>query len=150
MFKNDLIKGNSYEKKFGQWLADEHGFTKLIYHDGPEFDLKAVKESPDGVRTMTYEIKTDFYQYKTDNLAIEFFCLRRHKLTGIYETKANWFVYIFPQDKTYIFHPLVLKKYLEENTVPVVIGGDNNMALLYLLTREQAKSIAREVISGII
>lgn len=150
MFREDFKKGNTYEKKFAQWLADEHGYTKLFFNNDGDYDIKAVKESPDGVMAITFEVKTDFYPQQTGNLAIEFFCLRKHKLTGIFETKANLFVYIFPDDTTYVFHPLILKKYLTENNIKVTRGGDNNMAVMFLLTRQEAKQIAKQIISGII
>ena len=145
MFKEDLTKGQEYERKFAQYLADEKGYTTFSFSDDERWDILAVRETPDGRRADTFEVKADFYE-DTPNLAIELMCLHRGKLTGIWASQAKYFVYMFQHGKWYVFETVDIRKYIAENDVKIVRGGDNKYSVIALLTKKEAELIVKKII----
>jgi len=93
------------------------------------------------------EIKTDFYETKTDNLVFEVSC--GGKTSGVFVTKADLFVYFFPlylKDNVYVIKPSNLIKLLEENFQHCVIqGGDYGSAtMMYKVTRREFNSLFKK------
>lgn len=144
-FQTDLKKGQVYEKKFAQYLVDEHSYTHIQFNDDAKFDIIATREEPDETIKNTFEIKTDFYE-NTENMAIELMCLSRGKVTGLYATEANYFVYIFPHLNTYVFKVKDIKDFIKDNNIKITRGGDNNWAIIALAPINEIKNIAYKTI----
>jgi hypothetical protein len=78
-------------------------------------------------------------------LAIEVACIKRAKTTGLWSTKADWFVYM-KREEWYIFAPEKLKECLATHNVHITRGGDNNNALIFLLPEVEARTFATNII----
>jgi len=135
-FENDLLQGDRGEQAIARLLGAK-GMSEIAITSGntPEYDISCV--SPSGNR-VTYEVKTDYY-YDTGNMAIEFFCLRRWKPTGILASTADWYVYIYDQKREayFIKREALLEILTKPDKGSVVNGGDDNQSVMFKLPRHR-------------
>lgn len=137
-FHIDLATGNYWEKEFAKYLMSNSPvlYENPQYCDTSDYDLKIY--CPDNQAWTTFEIKAD--EYTTGNFAFELACMRREKPTGLWVTKANYFVVIFTQARiAYAFHTESLRRYIREEPLAartVTNGGDNNKSIIALIPIE--------------
>ena len=94
------------------------------------------KEVADMLENSTIEVKTERGQWlNTGNIVIEYSCYG--KPSGISNTKADfWFHNLALKDGNFcslVFPVATLKKYVLENKLRAISGGDNNAAQMYLV-----------------
>ena len=128
--------------KFGQYY--ERLLTRIIKNDGYEFcnnkdyDVKMVENGKEQI----YEVKTDRFTNKTNNICIEFEC--NNKPSGITSTKANRYAYFVlkPDDKYDLYiipTKSILKRIRKEMYKRIICCGDNKMSKTYLFDKEVFK-----------
>lgn len=138
MFKEDLQKANIEEETLAKKLMELNDYSGYELGDNSDYDIKIFEPTSSGVKTKTYELKHD--KHPSNNVAIEIMCLNREKLTGIYVTKADWFV-ILKWNKYHFIKPEKIKQYIKTHKVKITEGGDNNNAVMALLSREMLNEI---------
>ena len=91
-----------------------------------------------GEQVCTIEVKYDIMSAQTGNIAIEFFNPKSCKPSGISATKADYYIYQFPDLGFFFTRVNELKKYCEEHQPfrTITAGGDGN-ASLWLYHRER-------------
>jgi len=93
---------------------------------------------------ITVEVKIDFAAATTQNAAIEFWCLRRNKPTGILSTKANTWLHCIPEGNGLRCYELSVDR-LRRSVIEagrVVNGGEQQASALKLIPVEKIKSLA--------
>lgn len=144
-FNSDLKKGKIGENEIGTFFQ-KRGYK---WRHNPDEDVKYdIEIKKPGGPTIKIEIKTDQYELKrkTNNLAIEVFCLRRQKHSGVMASKSDYFIYYFPIEgvmymcKTEKLKEVIRTRMTQENGgIRRAVGGDDNMAVLYLIDRTICK-----------
>lgn len=128
-FQSDLKAGKVNEEKFAKYLESKE-FKDVKFCDFKSYDIIAQR----GGKFLTFEVKTDLIE--SENMAIEFFCLRRFEPSGIMATTADYWVQYFG-DNAVMFKAEVLKKFLQETKPKMVYGGDDKLALLFLVKKSE-------------
>ena len=141
-FVESMGEGDVGEEAVAKYLAD-NGFHSVIITSGynPNYDVSALRggsstETP-SIR-YTYEVKTDMYR-DTGNMAIELFCLRRQKATGLFASQADWYVYIFFHNKeAWFIKTDTLIELASQYPLKGMVtnGGDNNQAVMALIPKD--------------
>lgn len=88
------------------------------------------------VRQIKFEIKTDKYDC-TGNICIEKKC--SNKLSGVFHTEADYFIYYMPRYKKnnlYLFKPKELSIFLEKYNHTLKYLGDGGRSLSYIITKD--------------
>jgi hypothetical protein len=90
------------------------------------------------IKYITFEIKADRFD-KTGNLIFEKKC--SNKLSGLFATKADYFVYYLPryqEDNFYICKPDTLMDLIEDKFASCLNfgGGDNKKVISYLVNKQ--------------
>jgi hypothetical protein len=139
-FIGDLEKGKQGEIEIGEYFVTK-GFTYTTNPDNDsKWDIKI--KGPKGEKTL--EIKTDEYYLKkrTNNIAIEVYCKWRKKHSGLMASKADYFIYYFPEENiAYMCGTEKLKEVIrrrmvmEDGGIRRVEGGDGKAAVIYLIDR---------------
>jgi len=129
-FATDLKKGQENERRFAHWL-EEKGATEIKYNAWKDYDVMATL----GGRIRTFEIKTDFAT--TENVAIEFFCLRRKEPSGISSTRADYWVQFEGYGNGMMWKTSDLLDFIRSNKPKMVYGGDGKMSLMFLVKKEE-------------
>lgn len=100
-FKKDLKEGQKGERIIADYLEKNNGLTNITFNNDIKFDIMGEKDG----RTITFEVKTDRYeyfkQYKTFNMFIELSC--NNKPSGINATEAEYFIYYYPDLEVFYF-----------------------------------------------
>lgn len=138
-FKKDLKLGNHAENIVKNKLSlifDDFRFNKDESHD---ISAKYLNKE------YTFECKYDIMSEKTGNIAIEYFNTKKKQLSGIYATKADFWVIILPGDEIYVSKTDIVKNYLNNNKPYKVIesGGDKNSAMLLYKKEDILKNFIR-------
>lgn len=91
----------------------------------------------DFIGKLEFEIKTDKYPTNTGNLIFEKSCNR--KPSGVFATKAKFFIYFLPlfkQDNIYLIKSEKLRTLLEKYPNDIVSGGDyGSNTMMYKISR---------------
>lgn len=102
IFEDDLVTGQAGERAIANFLQDKLGWDWIYFNESS--DKQVLKEFDfymyDG-HHKSVEVKTDRYETyhgKTDNMVIEYSC--NDKPSGINATKADVFVYYYPDHET--------------------------------------------------
>ena len=100
----------------------------------PYYDIEIIKDNIN----IKYEVKTDRYTHKTNNICIE--CEYRGNLSGINISKSNFYAYfvINPNDKDdlYIIPTNSIKEYIENKLYKnIIYGGFNKYSKLYIFNK---------------
>lgn len=93
-FYKSLVQGNYGEKIVAEYLCQRNNWTIIKRNNDIKYDFMLWTD--EGKRT--WEVKTDMYEvYRgiTNNMVLETKC--RGKLSGISATKADYFIYYYPQ-----------------------------------------------------
>ena len=123
-----------------------------IFNNDSKFDIDLQygklkeKEIADMLENSKIEVKTERGQWlNTGNIVIEHACYG--KPSGISVTEADfWFHNLALPDGNFcslVFPVSILKKYIKENTLRSVRGGDNNAAELYLVSLKDLFNIKK-------
>jgi hypothetical protein len=122
----------------GRYIGgDTHGFLSLGYYSDYDFSLS------DGRK---YEVKFDKMYCSTGNIAIEFWCQRRNKETGVLVTRADFWITAIPtqaRDTIHCYEMPVskLRRLCIEYNGRVTYGGDNSSNVLKLITLDEIRMI---------
>jgi len=129
-FQKDLEQGKKYEKLALDYL--EYDKVKHIEGKFKEYDFIITKNNIN----YNIEVKSDRLASKTNNLVIEYEC--NNKPSGITATTADfWIYFIVFKDKNECYKiPTKELKEIVKNCKSVV-GGDNNLAKMYLLNKKE-------------
>lgn len=137
-FYSDLEDGELGERVFASYMVKKEGFELIKYNKDIDYDILMSKN---GLEVML-EVKCDRYEHFknviTDNIFIEVRC--SNKPSGIMATKANIFVYFFPdQESAYLIKVDKLKELL--NTRPDIFrraeqSGDDGRVIGYLINKK--------------
>jgi len=131
MFFKDLDFGKKYEKEL----------LKIIPHDSfntveglfKDYDIELIK---DNNKTL-YEVKSDRWTQKTNNVCIEFEC--SNKPSGISTTKSDYYAYFIIINDGYdliVIKTETIKKLIKEKKYnKIKMGGDNNNSIFYLFDK---------------
>lgn len=132
-FKNDLLLGKKYEKIF----IDLFKFEKYEIKQGlfREYDIKVINSSG---KEYYYEVKSDRYTHKTNNICIEF--QFKNKPSGIMTTLAKKIIYfIIKPNNDYdllLIPTKKIKREIEKKTYKQIRDlGDNKNSKCYLFDR---------------
>lgn len=91
----------------------------------------------DFIDKIEFEIKTDKYGIDTGNLIFEKSCNR--KPSGVFATKAKWFIYFLPlfkQDNIYLIKSENLRNLLKNYNNDLTSGGDyGSNTMMYKISR---------------
>lgn len=135
-FLDDLEDG-----KYGEYL-----FQRYLQLKGLDVDSAPEEEFPyyDVVSVLygkrqTYEVKTDRQIHKTGNLYIEFLNINRMNLSGIFTSKADFYVYIDKESLIgYVFNRGNLLSHIFELKVKTVKSRvDNQNALGWIIPLDE-------------
>jgi hypothetical protein len=124
-FRKDLSQGEMGEVEIGKYLEKERGLTILEYNKDYKYDILTEKDG----KQMTFEIKTDRYEYfkkeKTFNMFIELTC--SGKDSGITKTEADYFIYYYPDFEMFYFIEVnKLRELIQTLNLPLKTqSGDN-------------------------
>lgn len=125
----DLRKGQENEQRMASWLSD-HGFEDIKFCEWKGYDIMATI----GGKVRTFEVKTDFAE--TGNIAIEFMCLRRKETSGIMASSSDYWVQFDGYGSGMMWRTEDLREYIRNARPPMVYGGDNRDALMFLIRRD--------------
>jgi hypothetical protein len=131
-FINDLKSGELGEKVIGNYFSKLGYKIEFNSNKNADFDIKIIKDN----KVISLEIKTDEYYLKrrTNNMVFEVSC--NNKPSGLNSTKADYYVYYFPEEK--IAYMASISKI--KNIIPqcrTTYGGDGMRAKLYLVDRTE-------------
>lgn len=137
-FNTDLLIGKTGEEIVAQILSKRNYFSAYEINDNSDYDFIALDGKLQGIK---FEVKYDQYE-DTGNMAIEFFCLKRFKPTGIAISKSHYYCYIFAHSREcYIIKSQVLKSLIANlPRSKIVSGGDNNHSVLVLIPYKQFRN----------
>lgn len=152
-FNNDLEWGNHFE--ISSITLIERLFTKVLKKENKKLlycgsnnstsltELKkydtiygVYDEKGARLKTLTFEIKTD--KYPSNNAFIERTCSK--KLSGVFKTEADYFIYIMPlhqENNFFIIKPEHLIEMLNKGQYHLTSGGDGNRVTGYLVDRNE-------------
>jgi len=130
-FEKDLVIGQSGESIVASILSRKGYGETFISEATSDYDLCIETGKLAGT---TFEVKYDQYD-DTGNMAIEIFCLRRFKPTGIAISKSDYYCYIFKHSRKCLFIKTAkLKKLIASlSKARVITGGDNAHSVMILL-----------------
>lgn len=114
---NDLAAGNKGEIVIAEYLSNRRDYDIVEYRNDSKYDFMLKKDDT----TITFEVKTDRYEYLkkiiTGNFFIELSCNGRD--SGIMVTEADYFVYYFPdKEKAYLIESNRLKDLIQDEDIP--------------------------------
>lgn len=139
-FYADLSQGELGERVIASYFLIRGKFNKIEFRGaGKEYDLKC----HNGDVATTFEIKTDRYEFthgkETGNLFIETSCNK--KPSGINASKADYYVYYYPDREEFYLMPLPeLRLFLLNNKIHIQeLCGDGERVEGYLLNRDVCK-----------
>lgn len=160
-FKKDLKKGEWAEKQLVPFIENtvkNKNYNLLFNHYSheitknkrklKEYDIsfqvhKHGNKMYEENKRVTFEIKTDFYPNETNNLIFETKCNNRK--SGVSATKSTFFCYwrpLYLKENIWIMKSKNLLLLLEENFQHTLTnGGDNNLALMYVIPHNEFKEI---------
>jgi len=125
-----MQKGYLKSKDIGDYAENRVGeifssIGKVSKNDNVDYDLLVTYD-----KKFTIEIKYDFYSEKSGNIAIEYLNTKKNKPSGIYASKADFWVYYLGPELIYLIKKESLLKFVkEEKPHRKVHGGDNNSAM---------------------
>ncbi len=140
-FEKDLVVGQNGESIVASILSRKGYGKTFLSNDTSDYDLCIETGKLAGT---TFEVKYDQYD-DTGNMAIEIYCLRRFKPTGIAISKSDYYCYIFKHSRKCLFIKTAkLKKLISSlSKVKIITGGDNNQSVIILLKyKEHRKEFA--------
>ena len=113
----DLKEGNKGEIVIAEYLSNRRDYDIVEYRNDSKYDFMLKKDDT----TITFEVKTDRYEYLkktiTGNMFIELSCSGRD--SGIMVTEADYFVYYFPdKEKAYLIERNRLKDLIQSEDIP--------------------------------
>jgi len=127
-FEKDIERGKTGEDIAAVYLKHQHKAYHIDRVNGlhPEWDL--VAHMPGKLKTI--EVKTDFREIETGNIAIEF--LHRNKPSAILWSLAHWYVFVL-ENRVLCMKKRDLFKYLRENDFKIINGGNSDMSTFWLV-----------------
>ena len=137
---SDLKEGQKGERVIADYICEKRNYGVVEFRDDSQYDFKL---SSDTKSTITFEVKTDRWEHfkkcKTWNMFIELNC--NGKDSGIVASKADYFVYYFPDHEiAYIIGRDNLLKLIEENEFQVSTqAGDGGRVTGVLIHRNLHK-----------
>jgi len=125
----DLSRGQKGEKIAEKYLKEKHKAQFVFTIPGyfPAYDQIAVFKNG---KIRTIEVKTDYLEKKTGNIAIEF--RYKNKFSGILATQADWYIIIL-STRLFCMKKRDLFNFLRENEFKEIDGGDSNMSSFILV-----------------
>jgi hypothetical protein len=124
-FQEDLKLGNEYQQKFIELKGWKNYEVKKGYFK--PYDVI----DDEGIK---WEVKTDRYTQRTNNICIEFKC--SGNLSGISTTESKYYAYIVLRDGKFDLYEIPtrkIKKYIrKEKYHRIISGGYEKRARLYL------------------
>ena len=132
-FVKDCARGDVGEETVQKLYVDNKLPTSVVDPESPNrqyWDLNTIFNN----KSILQEIKTDYMEEKTGNLAIEV-SNTKGEPTGIAVTKAVfWVSVLLRRGKTSIWSTSTkkLKDYMNTHSPRIVVGGDHNSAVLHL------------------
>ena len=98
-----------------------------------EYDLSCIM--PYG--TVTLEVKTDLYEKKSNNVAVEYWNSKKNSPSGIGATTATLWIFVLADKSVWICRTSDLKDYCDKvKPLKDLLGGDDN-AMLKIYPRKQ-------------
>lgn len=131
-FKKDLEKGEDGEEIICKYFNNLGYKIEPNLNKNSDFDIKIIKND----KVILLEIKTDEYYLKkrTNNMVFEVSC--NNKPSGLNSTKADYYVYYFPEENiAYIASISKIKSIIPK--CRTTYGGDGMRAKLYLVDRTE-------------
>lgn len=139
-FISQLSQGELGERVIASFFLSQGKFNKVEFKGaGTEYDLKCYSDD----KSTTFEIKTDRYEFfkkkQTGNMFLEISC--NQKPSGINSSKADFYIYYFPDREEFYLMPLPeLRLFLVNQQIHIEqLCGDGNKFEGYLLNREVCK-----------
>jgi hypothetical protein len=147
-FHKDLKEGEKGERVIGEYLKGIN-FTNIIYNPNKnnEFDIKATYKG----KEVLIEVKTDRWEHFkntiTNNIFIE--CECSNKPSGLFTSKANLYVYYFPDQETcYFIKTQILKDFIKDNKqwlIKTSQSGDGGKVRGYKINKIENKEMFKIV-----
>jgi len=132
----DLSEGNKGERVVAEYFNKNFGLDDIKYNDDSKYDFVGVKNG----KSIYFEVKTDRYEYfkniDTYNIFVEVTC--SGKPSGILTSKADFFVYYFPDKEIFYIIPMDELRMLviKENDIELKdMSGDGGRTEGYLINR---------------
>jgi hypothetical protein len=129
-FKKDLKRGEDGENVIGDYFIERGYKIQKNLNKNGDFDIKIIKDN----KVISLEVKTDEYylKFRTNNMVFEVSC--GGKPSGLNSTKADYYVYYFPEEKiAYMASISKIKAIIPQ--CRTTYGGDGMRAKLYLVDR---------------
>jgi len=140
-FKNDLNQGEMGERVIANYFLLRRAIKKIEFlGKGKDWDF--ICQDVNG-KIITFEVKTDRYEFKkgitTGNMFIEISC--NQKPSGINASKADYFVYYYPDLEIFYLMPLPeFRLFLLKEKINIAeLCGDGQRTEGYLLDRNLCK-----------
>lgn len=136
-FNKQLEEGEIGERVFASYIKKFKGFNILNFNTNIDYDILTELNG----KEIKFEIKTDRYEfYKkiiTNNMFIEVNC--NGKVSGLSATKADIFVYFFPDyEMAYVIKVNDLRNLIRENGFRrTTRSGDKGKVTGYLIDRHK-------------
>lgn len=131
-FKDDLIIGTKGEAALLKILKDNDivcSLNKSLSRNKlSKWDIEFILNSC----VYTAEVKYDFYESKSGNIAIEIFNPKLNKPSGLSVTEADLWVTVLADLQVWICKTNDLRQYISSNKFhkKIECGGDNNSTML--------------------
>jgi len=139
-FKKDLQQGELGEQIIASFFNKKFGLEDIIFRgEGKEWDFKGIKQG----KEISFEVKTDRYEYftkeRTYNMFIEISC--SGKPSGILSSKAEHFVYYYPDFEEFYIIPMDELRLLvsNEDIERAELSGDGGRTEGFLVHRNLFK-----------
>lgn len=131
----DLSEGQKGERVIAEYFNKNFGLDDITYNNDSKYDFKGKKDG----KIIYFEVKTDRYEYfkqeNTYNMFIEI--TYNQKPSGILTSKADYFVYYYPDLEKFYIIPMEELRMLciKENIKLTSMSGDGGKTEGYLVHR---------------
>ena len=138
---NKTLKfGNKYELEALNYIP----YVKYELSNKSEYDIKTTTKSG---KHNYYEVKSDRYIHKTNNICIEY--MSNGIYSGISITKANFYIIFSIKndviEEVYKISVKFLKKYIEKNNLETRYLGYNKLSRCYLINKDVFKKYKKHL-----
>ena len=144
MKDKEWIKALKFGHKYELESLNYIPYVKYELNNTSEYDIKTTTKKG---KHNYYEIKSDRYIHKTNNICIEY--MSNNILSGISITKSNYYIIFSIKNdvivEVYKIPTKFLKKYIEKNTLETRCLGYNKLSRCYLINKEVFKKFKKKI-----
>lgn len=144
MKDEEWIKTLEFGNKFELDALHYIPYVKYELSNTSEYDIKSITKKG---KHNYYEVKSDRYIHKTNNICIEY--MSNGIYSGISKTKANYYIIFSIKnsviEEVYKIPVKFIKKYIEKNTLKSIRCGYNKLSCCYLINKDVFKKYKKHL-----